>query len=160
FIAAAIPIMATDNRLARITGDYQLCSSPETDGYHLAQSFLAIGPRGISGVGIGQGIKKLGYLCGAHLDFIMSIIDKEYGMLGVISIIGLIALVVLRGLYVACYCDDQFGTLLAVGISSMIGVQAFINLSVTSGLLPITGVPLPFISYGGSSLIVLMISMG
>src|SRR5690625_6400002 len=70
------------------------------------------------------------------------------------------ALDVLRVLYVARYCDDQFGTLLAVGISSMIGVQAFINLSVTSGLLPITGVPLPFISYGGSSLIVLMISMG
>src|SRR5699024_8896491 len=65
-----------------------------------------------------------------------------------------------KRIYVARYCDDQFGTLLAVGISSMIGVQAFINLSVTSGLLPITGVPLPFISYGGSSLIVLMISMG
>lgn len=160
FIAAAIPIMATDNRLARITGAYQPFSSPETDGYHLVQSYLAIGSSGLSGEGLGQSIQKLGYLWGAHTDFIMSIIAEELGMIGVISIIGLMALVVLRGLYVARYCDDQFGTLLAVGISSMIGVQAFINLSVTSGLLPITGVPLPFISYGGSSLIVLMISMG
>src|SRR5699024_2329927 len=147
FIAAAIHIMATDNRLARITGAYQPFYSPETDGYHLGQSYLAIGSRGLLGEGVGQSIHKLGYLCVANPDFI-------------VSIIGLMALVVLRGLYVARYCDDQFGTLLAVGISSMIGVQAFINLSVTSGLLPITGVPLPFISYGGSSLIVLMISMG
>ncbi len=160
FVVAAIPIMATDNRLARITGAYQPFASPETDGYQLVQSYLAIGSSGLSGEGLGQSIQKLGYLWGAHTDFIMAIIAEELGVIGVISVIGLIALIVLRGLYIARYCEDQFGTLLAVGISAMVGVQAFINLSVTSGILPITGVPLPFISYGGSSLLVLMISMG
>lgn len=159
-VATAIPLMATEKRLARITGAYQPFSSPESDGYHLVQSYLAIGSSGLSGEGLGQSIQKLGYLWGAHTDFIMSIIAEELGVIGVIGIIGLTALIVLRGLYIARYCEDQFGTLLAVGISSMIGIQAIINLSVTSGLLPITGVPLPFISYGGSSLFVLMISMG
>lgn len=160
FVAVAIPIMATDKRLARITGAYQPFTAAETDGYHLVQSYLAIGSSGLSGEGLGQSIQKLGYLWGAHTDFIMAIIAEELGVIGVLFVIGLIALVVLRGLYVARYCDNQFGTLLAVGISAMVGVQALVNLSVTSGLLPITGVPLPFISYGGSSLLVLMISMG
>ena len=159
-VATAIPLMATETRLARITGAYQPFASPESDGYHLVQSYLAIGSSGLSGEGLGQSIQKLGYLWGAHTDFIMSIIAEELGVIGVIGIIGLTALIVLRGLYIARYCEDQFGTLLAVGISAMIGIQAIINLSVTSGLLPITGVPLPFISYGGSSLFVLMISMG
>src|SRR5699024_5903001 len=82
------------------------------------------------------------------------------GMLGVIIVIGLLGLIVLRGLYIAYKCEDQFGTLIAIGISSMVGIQAFINLGAISGLLPITGVTLPFLSYGGSSLLVLMISMG
>lgn len=160
FVAVAIPIMTTEKRLARITGAYQPFSASETDGYHLVQSYLAIGSSGLSGEGLGQSIQKLGYLWGAHTDFIMAIIAEELGVIGVLFVIGLIALVVLRGLYVARYCDNQFGTLLAVGISAMVGVQALVNLSVTSGLFPITGVPLPFISYGGSSLLVLMISMG
>lgn len=159
-IATAIPIMATEKRLARITGAYQPFASPESEGYHLVQSYLAIGSSGLSGEGLGQSIQKLGYLWGAHTDFIMAIIAEELGVFGVVGVIGLLALIVLRGLYIARYCADQFGSLLAVGISAMIGVQALINLSVTSGLVPITGVPLPFISYGGSSLFVLMISMG
>src|SRR5699024_12267801 len=99
FIAAAIPIMATDNRLARITGAYQPFSCPETDGYHLVQSYLAIGSSGISGEGLGQSIQKLGYLWGAHTDFIMSIITDGLGMIGDTSIIGLIGFVFLSGLY-------------------------------------------------------------
>ncbi len=159
-IAIAIPLMATETRLARITGAYQPFASPDSDGYHLVQSYLAIGSSGLSGEGLGQSIQKLGYLWGAHTDFIMAIIAEELGFVGVIGVIGLLALIVLRGFYIARYCEDQFGALLAVGISAMIGIQAIINLSVTSGILPITGVPLPFISYGGSSLIILMISMG
>lgn len=159
-IATAIPIMATEKRFARITGAYQPFASPESEGYHLIQSYLAIGSSGLSGEGLGQSIQKLGYLWGAHTDFIMAIVAEELGVVGVIGVIGLLALIVLKGLYIARYCEDQFGSLLAVGISSMIGVQALINLSVTSGILPITGVPLPFISYGGSSLFIVMISMG
>src|SRR5699024_12262077 len=82
------------------------------------------------------------------------------GMLGVIIVIGLLGLIVLRGLYIAYKCEDQFGTLIDIGISSMVEIQAFVNLGAISGLLPITGVTLPFISYGGSSLLVIMISMG
>lgn len=160
FLIIAIPQMVTDVRIARFTGAYQPFSDPSNTGLQLIQSYLAIGVGGITGEGLGQSIQKLGYLWGAHTDFIMSIIAEELGVIGVIIVIGMLATIVLRGLYIARKCEDSFGALLAIGISSMIGIQAFINLGAISGLLPITGVPLPFISYGGSSLLVLMISMG
>lgn len=105
-------------------------------------------------------MQKLGYLWGAHTDFIMSIIAEELGFVGVLIVISLILTIVLRGIFIARKCKDSFGALLAIGISSMIGIQAFINLGAISGVLPITGVPLPFVSYGGSSLLAVMISMG
>src|SRR5699024_7683663 len=108
----------------------------------------------------GQSIQKLGYLWGAHTDFIMSIIAEELGVIGVIAVIGSILVITLRGLFFAKKSQDSFGTLLAIGISSMIGFQAIVNLGAISGVLPITGVTLPFISYGGSSLLILMASMG
>lgn len=156
----AVPLLITEKRIARITGAYNPFADPDASGYHLIQSYLAIGGGGITGEGIGQSIQKLGYLWGAHTDFIMSIIAEELGVVGVIITIGLILLITLRGLYFAKKCKDSFGTLLAVGISSMIGIQAIVNLGAISGVLPITGVTLPFVSYGGSSLLVLMASMG
>ena len=155
-----IPNLVTDVRIARFTGAYQPFEAPESDGYHLIQSYLAIGGGGLSGEGLGQSVQKLGYLWGAHTDFIMAIIAEELGFIGVIIVIGLLAAIVLRGIFIARKSTDSFGSLLAIGISSMVGIQAFINLGSISGLLPITGVPLPFVSYGGSSLLVLMISMG
>lgn len=160
FIAIAIPILKSETRMSRFTGAYQPFLDPDDTGHHLIQSYLAIGGGGVSGEGLGLSIQKLGYLWGAHTDFIMAVIAEELGMLGVIIVIGLLGLIVLRGLYIAYKCEDQFGTLIAIGISSMVGIQAFVNLGAISGLLPITGVTLPFISYGGSSLLVLMISMG
>lgn len=159
-ILLLIPYLATEKRLARITGAYQPFDSPGDGGHHLIHSYLAIGNGGLTGEGLGQSVQKLGFLWGAHTDFIMSVIAEELGFIGVFIVIGLLATIVLRGIYIARKCPDNFGTFLAIGISSMIGIQAFINLGAISGILPITGVPLPFLSYGGSSLLVLMISMG
>lgn len=159
-VIAIIPFMYSEKRLSRITGAYNPFLDPDGSGQHLIQSYLAIGGGGLSGEGLGQSIQKLGFLWGAHNDFIMAVIAEELGVIGVIIVIGLLATIVLRGLYISIKCVDSFGALLALGISSMIGFQAFINMGAISGLLPITGVPLPFISYGGSSLFVLMLSMG
>lgn len=159
-LVIVFPFLVTEKRIARVTGAYNPFMDPDSAGYHLIQSYLAIGGGGIKGEGLGQSIQKLGYLWGAHTDFIMSIIAEELGVGGVIIVIGLILLITLRGLYFAKKCNDSFGTLLAVGISTMIGFQAIVNLGAISGVLPITGVTLPFISYGGSSLLVLMASMG
>lgn len=156
----AIPNMSSTERISRFTGAYQPFNAPDADGYHLIQSYIAIGTGGITGEGLGQSVQKLGYLLEPHTDFIMAVIAEELGALGVSIVLGLLLLLVLRGLYVARKCKDAFGSLLAIGISSMIGIQAFINLGAISGVLPITGVPLPFISYGGSSLIVLLASVG
>ncbi|MEW9677856.1 putative lipid II flippase FtsW [Lentibacillus sp. L22] len=159
-IMIAVPSMVTDVRIGRFTGAYQPFEHPDDIGYHLIQSYLAIGVGGLTGEGLGNSVQKLGYLTEAHTDFIMAIIAEELGFIGVILVIGLLATIVLRGIFIARKCKDSFGALLAIGISSMIGIQAFINLGAISGLLPITGVPLPFISYGGSSLLIMLISMG
>lgn len=159
-VAAAIPFMITEERISRFTGAYQPFADPENAGHHLIQSYLAIGGGGITGEGLGQSVQKLGFLFGAHTDFIMAVIAEELGIIGVFIVLGLLALIVLRGLYVSLKCRDSFGALIAVGISSMIGIQTFINLGAISGILPITGITLPFVSYGGSSLLILMVSMG
>lgn len=155
-----IPKLKTETRIARFTGAYDPFSHADSSGYHLIQSYLAISGGGITGEGLGQSIQKLGYLWGAHTDFIMSVIAEELGVFGVIIVIGLLLLITLRGLYFARKCTDSFGALLAIGISSMVGIQSVVNLGAISGVLPITGITLPFISYGGSSLLALMISMG
>lgn len=159
-IMILIPLLVTETRIRRFTGAYNPFADPDSAGYHLIQSYLAISGGGVTGEGLGQSIQKLGYLWGAHTDFIMSIIAEELGALGVIIVIGAIVTITLRGLYFARKCTDSFGTLLAIGISSMIGFQAIVNLGAISGVLPITGVTLPFVSYGGSSLLILMASMG
>ncbi|WP_010530413.1 putative lipid II flippase FtsW [Lentibacillus jeotgali] len=159
-VAFAIPSMVTDERISRFAGAYQPFEDPGDDGYHLIQSYLAIGDGGLIGEGLGQSVQKLGFLLEPHTDFIMAVIAEELGFLGVTIVVGMIAIIVLRGLFIARKCSDSFGALLAIGISSLVAIQTFINLGAISGLLPITGVPLPFVSYGGSSLLVMMISMG
>lgn len=159
-VAFAIPSMVTDERISRFAGAYQPFEDPDDDGYHLIQSYLAIGNGGLSGEGLGQSVQKLGFLLEPHTDFIMAVIAEELGFIGVVIVVGMLSVIVLRGLFIARKCSDSFGALLAIGISSMVGIQAFINLGAISGLLPITGVPLPFVSYGGSSLLVMMIAMG
>lgn len=160
FMLLLIPRLITDTRIARITGAYEPFQDPDSVGHHLIQSYIAISSGGVTGEGLGQSVQKLGYLWGAHTDFIMAVIAEELGVFGVLFAIILFLVITLRGLYIAKKCKDSFGSLLAIGISSMIAIQAIINLGAISGLLPITGVPLPFLSYGGSSLIVLMLAMG
>lgn len=159
-VGLAATQMITEERIERFSGAYQPFDDPEDSGYHLIQSYVAIGTGGLIGEGLGQGVQKLGYLTEPHTDFIMAVIAEELGFFGVMLVLGMLATIVLRGLYISRQCKDSFGSLLAIGISSIIGIQAFINLGAISGLLPITGVPLPFVSYGGSSLFILMLSVG
>ena len=137
---------------------------PETDpqgaGYNIIQSLIAFASGGFNGVGYGGSIQKLSYLPECHTDFIFAIIAEELGFVGCVLIIGLFWTFVHRGFIVASRCPDMYGRLLAVGITFSIGFQAFLNISVASSFLPTTGVPLPFISYGGSSLIVSLWMVG
>lgn len=137
---------------------------PEADplgaGYNIIQSLIAFASGGLSGVGFGGSIQKLSYLPECHTDFIFAIIAEEWGFLGCLLIIGLFFTFMQRGFVIATRCPDIYGKLLAIGITFSIGFQAFMNMSVASSFLPTTGVPLPFISYGGSSLIVSMIMVG
>lgn len=132
----------------------------EGGGYHLINSFYAIGGGGVNGLGLGQSIQKLGYLPEPHTDFIMAVIAEELGIFGVLFVLITLGYIVLKGIFIALKSRDPFGSLLAVGIASMIGIQAFINLAGISGIFPLMGIPLPFVSYGGSSFIQLSIAMG
>ncbi|MGD6818409.1 putative lipid II flippase FtsW [Metabacillus sp. 113a] len=151
---------ATPERVSRFAGYTDPFSNEDDAGFHLANSLYAIGSGGITGLGLGNSVQKYGYLPESHTDFIMSIVAEELGILGVLFVLGLLGTLIFRGFYIARQCEDAFGTLLAVGISSMIAIQAGINLGGLTGLIPITGVTLPFISYGGSSMLVLMTSAG
>jgi cell division protein FtsW len=166
-IIAAIPIVIvfynkifTAKRMDRFAVLQDPFKYEQTSGYHLANSYIALGSGGINGLGLGRGIEKLGYLPESHTDFIMAVIGEELGIWGVGFVIIILAYIVLKGFHIALQCKDPFGSLLAVGISSMIGIQAFINLAGVSGLIALAGVPLPFVSYGGSSIIQLAVAMG
>ncbi|OLS41968.1 FtsW/RodA/SpoVE family cell cycle protein [Bacillus sp. MRMR6] len=160
FIIALQDAIFSEIRLARFT----VLSNPFADelntGFHLANSYIAIGSGGVNGLGLGKSIQKLGYLPEAHTDFIMAIIAEELGVWGVSFVIICLGYIVLRGIYLGLQCREPFGALLAIGISSMIGIQSFINLAGVAGVIPLTGVPLPFVSYGGSSLLQLAIAAG
>ncbi|WP_423801607.1 putative lipid II flippase FtsW [Neobacillus sp. SAB-20_R2A] len=159
FIAAK-GFIFSEKRLERFSSWGDPFADAQNAGFHLANSFIAIGQGGINGLGLGKSIQKLGYLPESHTDFIMAVIAEELGIWGVGFVILLLAYIVLRGIYIGLQCKDPFGSLLAIGISSMIGIQTFINLGGISGVIPLTGVPLPFISYGGSSLLMLAAAMG
>lgn len=148
-------------RLKRIYAFLNPWEDPLGSGFHLVQSFLAFGSGGLTGVGLGNSRQKLAYLPESHTDFIFSIIGEEFGLIGVTIIIGLFAILFIRCMAVANNTkDNKFIYYLVVGLSLMITLQALINFAVTTGLVPTKGLPLPFISYGGSSLIVNMTAIG
>jgi len=130
------------------------------DSYQIINSFLAIAAGGLDGLGLGNSIQKLGYLPFPYTDFIISIIAEELGILGVLFVMGILLFFVLKGLYIGIKFKDAYGSLLAIGISGMIAIQTVVNLAGATSLLPLTGVTLPFVSYGGTSLLVLSISLG
>lgn len=129
-------------------------------GYNIIQSLIAFASGGMTGTGYGGSIQKLDYLPECHTDFIFAIIAEEFGFLGCFFIIGLFLALVYKGLKIAKKCPDMYGKLLAIGITIIFGFQAFLNMSVASSLLPVTGVTLPFISYGGTSIIVSLAMVG
>ena len=129
-------------------------------GYQLIQSFYALGAGGLTGLGLGQSRQKALYMPEPHNDFIFSIVGEELGYIGCIIIMALFVVLVWRGIKIALSAKDMFGTLLAIGITSVIGVQAIINIAVVTGSMPVTGVPLPFISYGGTSITITMCAIG
>ncbi|KXG10416.1 FtsW/RodA/SpoVE family cell cycle protein [Anoxybacillus rupiensis] len=147
-------------RLSRFYSFVNPFKYADDEGFQLVNSYLAIGLGGLKGLGLGQSIQKYGYLPESHTDFIIAVIAEELGLFGVAFVLLLLAFIVLKGFMIARKCNDAFGSLLAIGISSMIGIQTFINVGGVTGLIPITGVPLPLVSYGGSALILFMTSLG
>lgn len=153
-------ILIEPYRLARLMNFTNPWADPKDKGYQLIQSFLALGSGQIWGMGLGRSRQKCYYIPEPHNDFIFAIIGEELGLIGCTFIIILFLIFIWRGIKIAMNAKDTFGTLLAAGITSIIAVQAVINIAVVTGSMPVTGVPLPFISYGGSSLVFNMIAMG
>lgn len=147
-------------QMSRITTWLNPEADPLGAGYNIIQSLVAFATGGFWGVGYGSSKQKLAWLPEAHTDFIFAVIGEELGFIGCLLVIGLFWTFIHRGLLIAARCPDMYGKLLAVGITFSIGFQAFLNMSVASSFLPATGVPLPFISYGGSSLMVSMWMVG
>ncbi|UCG65540.1 MAG: putative lipid II flippase FtsW [Deltaproteobacteria bacterium] len=133
---------------------------PHGFGFQIIHSFLAFGSGGLAGVGLGNSKQKLFYLPEPHTDFVAAIIAEEAGFIGISVLLILFALIVIRGIKIALNAPDLFGTYLALGISCMLAVQVMVNMGVVMALLPTKGLTLPFISYGGSSLVISLISMG
>lgn len=129
-------------------------------GFQIVNGYIAIGSGGVKGHGLGNSIQKMGYLPEPHTDVIMAVISEELGILGVLIVVGGLGFIVLRALSIALKAKDPHARMLAAGIGSMIGIQTFVNLGGLTGLLPLTGVPLPFISYGGTSIILMSIAVG
>jgi len=133
---------------------------PVKAGLQAYQAMVALGSGGVTGVGLGDGRQKLGFIPEHHTDFIFSVIGEELGLIATVGIVLAFVLVVGCGLYIACYASDTFGMLLAAGITFLIGFQAVINIGVVTGSLPNKGISLPFLSYGGSNLVVMLASVG
>ncbi len=129
-------------------------------GYQMTQALVAIGSGGILGAGLGHSRQKFNYLPEPVTDSIFAILGEEFGLIGALVVLTLFVFVAWRGLRIARLAPDEFGKLVAVGIVAWITFQAFINMSAITGLIPLTGIPMPFISYGGTSLIVLLSAVG
>ncbi|GIW61595.1 MAG: cell division protein FtsW [Patescibacteria group bacterium] len=159
-VSAIILILLAPYRIARLTTFLTMGSNLENASYHVKQILIALGSGGLLGVGAGNSLQKYAYLPENVTDSIFAIIAEEFGFLGATAIIIVYLIFLWRGFFIATHARDTFGKLLAVGIISFIGIQAVINLSAMTALLPLTGVPLPFISYGGSALIVDLAAVG
>ncbi|MBQ2246752.1 MAG: FtsW/RodA/SpoVE family cell cycle protein, partial [Selenomonadales bacterium] len=147
-------------RMKRILAFLDPWSDPLGSGYHIIQSLYAIGSGGLFGVGLGRSREKCLYLPEPHTDFIFSIIGEELGLIGTLTVILLFFLLAWRGMRTAMHAPDTFGSLLAVGLTSMIVLQAMMNIAVVTASMPVTGIPLPFLSFGGSALIFTMTGVG
>jgi len=159
-LAGIAGIIFEPYRMARFTSFLNPWADPKGTGYQLIQSLLALGSGGIWGMGLGRSRQKAYYIPEPHNDFIFSIIGEELGLIGCTIIILLFVVFIWRGIVTAIRAKDTYGTLLASGITSVVAIQAIINIAVVTGSMPVTGVPLPFISYGGSSMVFNLVAMG
>jgi cell division protein FtsW len=158
--AALLMTIVEPYRMARLTGFLHPGAASEGAGFQAAQAKIALGSGGIFGVGIGNGVQKAFYLPEAHTDMISAVIGEELGMIGIVGVVGLFAMFGYAGLKVAQKAKDKYGKLLVAGLTSLILIQATINLFAVMGLAPLTGVPLPFVSYGNSSLMATLFAVG
>jgi cell division protein FtsW len=147
-------------RRARIFSFLDPWSDAQGAGFQIVQATIGIGSGGFTGAGLGEGVGKISYLPEAHTDMIFAVIGEELGLVGVTLVIGAFAILAVAGFRIAMRCQDPFGKLLAAGITALVCGQAAINLAAALGIAPLTGIPLPFVSYGGSSLVVLLTGMG
>ena len=153
-------LISADYRWNRVLGFLDPWKYPSEQGYQIVHSLMAFGTGGLWGSGIGKGYQKLFYLPEPHTDFIFSVIGEELGLIGVLVIVALYATVILKGISISRQATDAFGSYLAAGLTAAMGLQICINMAVTLGLLPTKGLTLPFISYGGSSLLMNMAAIG
>jgi len=163
--AAGLPallllIMHASYRQARLMAFLHPDSDPQGAGFQLLQSLIAVGSGGFTGVGLMESKQKLFYLPEAHTDFIFAVICEELGFLGATIVIALFATYAWRGLRAAFNAPDAFGRMVALGVTAMVLFQALINFAVVLGMMPTKGIPLPFVSYGGSSLLVMLLATG
>ena len=158
--AAYIVLMSADYRRRRIFSFLDPWADPLGDGFQVIQSLIAVGTGGLFGRGLMAGVQKLFYLPYPETDFIYAVIGEEMGLLGTTLVLACFCVIAWRGMRTSMRAPDRFGAFLALGLTAMVVVQAFFNISVVLGLLPTKGIPLPFVSFGGSSLLMSMIGMG
>jgi cell division protein FtsW len=152
--------MNVDYRRRRILAFLNPWEDPTNTGFQIIQSWIAFGSGGWIGKGLGEGKQKLFFLPEAHTDFIFSVIGEELGFAGVFIISAMFLLLLMRGLRTALGAPDDFGRYLACGVTLLLGLEVFVNIAVVMGMLPTKGLALPFLSYGGTSLITTLLAMG
>ncbi len=153
-------ILSEDYRRERLFAFINPWADPLDTGYHIIQSLIALGTGGLFGVGVGNSKQKFLYLPEPGTDFIFAILGEEFGFIGALFILILYFILLWRGLKISLSCPDLFGSYLAIGITGMIIVQAIINIGVVTSSMPVTGITLPFISYGGTSLVIMLSAIG
>ncbi len=158
--AVAFLVISSPYRIRRLMTFLDPWADPQGDGFQIIQSLIAVGTGGWTGKGLTQGVQKLFYLPEPHTDFIYSVIAEEFGLIGTILTLICFCIIAWRGMKAASNAPDAFGSLIAVGLTTMIAVQALVNISVVLSLMPTKGIPLPLVSSGGSSLLINLIGMG
>jgi cell division protein FtsW len=156
----AVQAMAEPYRIRRFTAFLDPWRTARGAGFQLIQSFIALGEGGIWGQGLGAGRQKMFYLPQAHTDFVFAVVTDDFGLIGGLSVLALFAVLLLRGMRVAHAESDVFGSLLGVGVTSLFALQVLVNIAVVLGLVPTKGTPLPFLSYGGSSIMMALAQLG
>ena len=158
--ALYIVLVSAPYRRRRLLAFWDPWADPLGDGFQIIQSLIAVGTGGISGRGLMAGVQKLFYLPEPHTDFIFAVIGEELGLIGATGVLVCFCVIAWRGLRIAMRAEDSFGSFIALGLTAMIAVQALVNMSVVLGLMPTKGIPLPLVSFGGSSLLINLLGMG